>query len=453
MPSVREIKRRIQSVKNITQVTRALEAVSASKARRAQQQAERSRPYTQGAWEILVNLAGQPGMTEHPLLQKQAEIKAITVVLVTSDRGLAGAYNMNIIRVAEEFAARLNAEVRWVTVGRKGRDYLIRRRRHLLGEFSDLPAALRFSDITAINQLIVNDFLSGASQRVFIAYTDFINVLAQRPVVLPLLPLQPFGEMVAGDYFKEAPAQTVSNREYIYEPNASVLLDTIVPRFTALQIYQAILEANASEHAARMVAMRNATENGVALAGDLTLEYNKARQAAITAEILDIVGGVEALKESGKDKEAAAVVREADEFIKSVGAALKEKDGQPADKPASAPASKPKASTPPPSPAAEGALSPSGKPLQRNGQDNLQAIEGIGPKVEEALHKSGISSFAQIAQTEGAELERLVKEVHQVRILKGAAQTWPKQAGFLVAGDMAGLQAYQDRLVGGREPE
>jgi F-type H+-transporting ATPase subunit gamma len=447
MPSVREIKRRIQSVKNIVQVTRALEAVSASKARRAQQQAERSRYYTQAAWELLVNVSGQPGAKEHPLLTAPSEVKTVDIVLVTSDRGLAGAYNMNIIRAAEEFVRGLGeVEVRWITVGRKGRDYLVRRRANVIAEFSHLPANLGISDITAIGELIVGDFLSNQAQEVFLAYTDFINVLTQRPAVAPLLPLQPLGDMVASSFFKSQPEQTVTNREYIYEPNATAILDTVVPRFTALQVYQAILEANASEHAARMVAMRNASENGDGLAEDLTLEYNKARQTAITAEMLDIVGGVEALK--GKSKKSIIeeelstikskakangkhdVLTKADKFIDDVGGQLQ------AEKP---------------SPTADSASKPRGKgKAASSAGDDLQLIEGIGPKVEAALNASGITTFAQVAQSSAEELEHLVKEVHQVRVLKGASATWPKQAQFLVDGDMDGLKKYQDELVGGR---
>jgi len=326
MATVREIKRRIQSVKNITQVTRALEAVSASKARRAQQQSARSRPYTQSAWEILVNLSAQPGAAEHPLLQVPDKIESIDMVLITSDRGLAGAYNQNIIRAAEQFVATLGVPVRWITVGRKGRDYLVRRHVNLVAEFSHLPADLPFEVIAPIGDILVNDFLAGKAQQVYIAYTDFINVLTQRPAVVNLLPLQPLnGAMVAHDFFKQEPPQTIKNRPYTYEPSAGAILESVVPRFTALQVYQAALEATASEHAARMVAMRNASENGVALAEDLTLEYNKARQTAITAEILDIVGGVEALKASQKpDKTMLAdVLHQADQFIAEVGSGLK----------------------------------------------------------------------------------------------------------------------------------
>lgn len=319
MPSVREIKRRIQSVKNINKVTRALEVVSASRARRAQQQAELSRPYAEKAWEILINLAGQPGGSEHPLMKEPDEINQIDMVLITSDRGLAGAYNTNIIRSTEDFVRRLDVPVRWITVGRKGRDYLVRRNANIVADFNHLPANLSIRDINPIGEIVVSDFLKGESDAVFIAYTDFVNTLTQRPAVFNLLPLRPFSnENTAGlEYVRNEPEQTVKNREYIYEPDAGSILDEIVPRFTTLVIYQSVLEAAASEHAARMVAMRNASENAQALSEDLTLEYNKARQLAITNEILDIVGGVEALRgsqtRSKRSQETAELVKKANQ--------------------------------------------------------------------------------------------------------------------------------------------
>jgi len=321
MASVREIKRRITSVKNIGQVTKALEAVSASKARRAQKQAENSRDYTQGAWEVLVNLAGQPGGIEHPLMTVHEEVETVLMVLITSDRGLAGAYNLNIIRAAEDFVQQTlgDVHIKWLTVGRKGRDYLARRNRDIIAEFSDLPSELSIRDIIATGDIMVEEFVSGNVQQVFVGYTDFVNVLTQRPRIINLLPLKPFEKMVASDYFKAEPEQTVINREYLYEPAASEIVDTIVPRFNALQVYQSILEAVASEHSARMVAMQNASKNADELVESLTLEYNKARQTMITSEILDIVGGVEALKDDGKaDSRADALLAQADSFIEAV---------------------------------------------------------------------------------------------------------------------------------------
>lgn len=323
MATARDIKRRIQSVKNIAQVTRALEAVSASKVRRAQEQVLNSRAYSNKAWEVLVNVAEAVGAVASPLLEARDEVRAVDIILITSDRSLAGAYNNNIIRTAERFAATLglpNDKIRWITVGRKGRDHLVRGRHNVIAEFSNLPAAPGFSEILPIGKIVVDDFLAGTADQVFVAYTDYINTLTQRPTVVNLLPLIHFEprNKVQAEYLKAEPEATSKGRDYIFEPSAAAIVNEIVPRFTALQVYQAVLESLASEHSARMIAMRNASENAIALTADLTLEYNKARQQAITSEILDIVGGAAAL-ENQEDK----TVRQADDFIGRIGGALK----------------------------------------------------------------------------------------------------------------------------------
>lgn len=325
MATAREIKRRINSVKNIAQVTRALEAVSASRVRKAQEQVLNSRPYALKAWEVLVNVANVTGANEHPLLTKRENIDTIDVVLITSDRSLCGAYNDNIIRVAEQFVNHHHAasHVRWIPVGRKGRDYLARAGKNIVAEFSKLPTPLSIGQIIPIGNIVVQDFLSGVADQVFIAYTDFVNTLVQRPTVKSMLPLQHYEpeNQIQAEYLKPEPEVTVRGRDYLYEPGARAILDEVIPRFTTLQIYQALLESMASEHSARMVAMRNASENAQALVGDLTLIYNKARQSGITAEILDIVGGVNALQQSKKSS-APSALQKADRFIAEVGGEL-----------------------------------------------------------------------------------------------------------------------------------
>jgi F-type H+-transporting ATPase subunit gamma len=213
-------------------------------------------------------------------------------VLITGDRGLAGAYTANIVRFALQRFNKSAVPVSYLAIGRKGRDMLFRRRKNVIAEFSNLPAAPSFSDVSAIGRLVVDDFLSGKVDRVYLVYTRFVNMVRQVPTVKQLLPLeieQGEGRVVAFETTKSAHAT------YIYEPGETEILDEIVPRFTALQVYQAIMESLASEHAARMVAMKNATDSATELAGALQLEYNKARQQGITSEILDIVGGAEAL--------------------------------------------------------------------------------------------------------------------------------------------------------------
>ena len=297
MATERELNKRIKSIKNISQVTSALAAVSASKASRAQRQVQATRAYAGKAFEILNNLASPPDVG-HPLLTARAEIKNSALILITGDRGLAGAYNSNVVNRVEAFIKALPVPCRVITVGRKGRDLMIRRGYNVVATFESIPDSPSILDITPIAQVVTDDYLAGVVDEVFIAYTDFVNLITRRPTVKQLLPLRPldFEGMAMADYLQTVDLSGVSDRVYMYEPQPAALLDVIVPRFTQLQIYQSVLEALASEHSARMVAMNSATDNAGELIEVLTLDRNKARQASITSEILDIVGGAEALK-------------------------------------------------------------------------------------------------------------------------------------------------------------
>ncbi|MFC2054600.1 ATP synthase F1 subunit gamma [Chloroflexota bacterium] len=297
MPNTHEVRLRIKSVQNIAQVTQALQAVSASKVRKSMQAMYDTRPYASKAWQVLTHIAAQPGRdTLHPLLTKRTDIKNVLVVMVSGDRGLAGAYNTNIVRFTLLHFNGYHVPVRYITVGRKGRDMLLRRRKKILAEFSNLPAAPTFADVSAIGRLAVDEFLEGHSDEVFLVYSDFINLVRQEPAIKKLLPLEvETGTERVEDY---TPAERKLAASYIYEPGQSQILDEVVPRFTSLQVYQAIMESLASEHAARMVAMKNATDSATALGDALQLEYNQVRQQSITSEMLDIAGGAEALARS-----------------------------------------------------------------------------------------------------------------------------------------------------------
>jgi F-type H+-transporting ATPase subunit gamma len=290
MASAREMRLRIRSVKNIKQVTRALEAVSASKVRRAQQAVLATRAYSSKAQEILADLTNQPGSPAllHPLLNSRPTVKAIDLILITGDRGLAGAYNSNIVRESFAFSKEQTVPVRWITVGRKGRDLIFRRRGNIVAEFGNLPAAPSSLDIAPVARTVIDDFLSGTVDEVYVAYTNFVNTLKLVPTVMKLLP---FSQAEMGGHAGSA-------IPFIYEPTAGELLNVIVPRFAQLLVLQALLESVASEHSARMVAMRNATDNAEELINNLTLDYNKARQLSITSDLLDIVGGANALAQS-----------------------------------------------------------------------------------------------------------------------------------------------------------
>jgi len=296
MASGREMRLRIRSVKNISQVTRALSAVSASKVRKAMAAVAATRNYATKAWQVLIHIAGQPGRdTLHPLLTKRSTIKKTLVLVVSGDRGLAGAYNTNIIRYLLNKFDKYEMPVKYIAVGRKGRDLLIRRRKNVIAEFSNLPPAPSFSDVSAIGRLAVDEFLEGNVDEVFLVYTDFVTMTKQEPVIKRILPLD---VGASSEDRVEAYESKHLSAAYIYEPEESEILDEIIPRFTALQVYQAILEGLASEHAARMIAMGNATDNAVELVSALQMDYNKVRQQTITGDLLDIAGGAEALSKT-----------------------------------------------------------------------------------------------------------------------------------------------------------
>lgn len=293
MPSAREMRLRIKSVKNISQVTRALEAVSAAKVRKAVQAVSATRAYATKAWQVLTHVAAQPGRESlHPLLTTRPNPKSALAIVLTGDRGLAGAYNTNVIRFTLQTFDRFPIPVKYIAVGRRGRDLMLRRRMDLLAEFIALPAQPSFMDVSAIGRMAVDDFLKGDVDEVFLVYTDFINMARQTVTMKKLLPLEVSGGEGLVEDFQHAHGPAAA---YEYEPDQREILDQIIPRFTALQVYQAVLESLASEHAARMVAMHAATDNAKELAGAYQLEYNKMRQQTITNDILDIVGGAEAL--------------------------------------------------------------------------------------------------------------------------------------------------------------
>ena len=294
MASAREMRLRIKSVKNISQVTRALEAVSAAKVRKAIQALTATRSYATKAWQVLRHITNQPGsLNLHPLLTARANPKNALVIVMTADRGLAGAYNTNVIRYVLQQFDKYRLPVKYITVGRKGRDLLLRMRKPLLADFSNLSSAPKFSSVSAIGRLAVDDFINGEVDEVFLIYTDFVSMARQVTTMKKLLPL----EIENGGQLVHEFEQTHTGpaAAYEFEPDQKEILDEMIPRFTALQIYQAILESQASEHAARMVAMRSATDNAKELVSALQLAYNKVRQQSITNDILDIVGGAEAL--------------------------------------------------------------------------------------------------------------------------------------------------------------
>ncbi len=291
MASSREIQRRIRSVRNISQITRAMEMVSASKMRRAQQRVLATRPYTERIGAVIANLAGLAGLAEgdarFPLLD-QRPIGRVAVILITPDKGLTGAMGSNVIRRASRYILNeAGVPVELITVGRKGRDFMVRYRRDVVAEFTALGDYPTLAQVSPIAQVAVDDFVSGRVDAVHLIYTRYISTLSQRPELQQLLPVQPP---------QEIGVDGAGPTDFIFEPSPAAVLNSLLPRYVDQQVYRAILESIASEHSARMVAMRNATDNAKDLVSELTLARNKARQAQITREVSEIAAGANALR-------------------------------------------------------------------------------------------------------------------------------------------------------------
>jgi len=291
MPTIRQLKRRIQSVKNTAKITNALQLVAASKMRRAQDRAGQARPYAEKLRTVLAGLASQSqGEGEavlHPLLENRP-VRNIAVLHITPDRGLCGGLNSNINRSGGTFVAMQHEPVQVVAVGKKGRDFFTRAHVHLAAEFTDLGDYPTQSDTLGIARLIMDDYLAGVVDRVYISFAEFVSTATQRPTVRQLLPIEPPpAEEGAGEALLS---------DYIFEPSPEVVLARLLPRYIEMQIYEAVLQNAASFQSAQMVAMKNATDNANEITRELTLTYNKTRQEQITKELLDIVGGAAALE-------------------------------------------------------------------------------------------------------------------------------------------------------------
>ncbi|MCU0668741.1 MAG: ATP synthase F1 subunit gamma [Myxococcota bacterium] len=286
MPSLKDIRRRITSVKKTQQITRAMRMVAAAKLRRAQEAIESARPYAERMRETLVEVAASQG-AEHPLLATRETVKNVDVVVISSDRGLCGAFNSNVLKRAEqEIAARDRTAERLAiaTIGRKASEFFGRRRREQIVRSITTIARIDYAHAQQIAAALAQRFLSGESDEVWLVHSEFISTITQRPRVVKLLPLAP------------EPSQAATDKPpFTIEPSAEKLLALLVPKALEVEIFRALLDNQAGEHAARMTAMESATRNSEDMISRLTLQYNRARQAAITKELVEIVSGAEAL--------------------------------------------------------------------------------------------------------------------------------------------------------------
>jgi F-type H+-transporting ATPase subunit gamma len=282
VPSQRDIRRRINASRNIRQITRAMQFVAASKLRRAQESTLAARPYSELLDEIIADLAAVLGGDEHPLLSRREEGKRL-IVLVTSDRGLAGPLNTNTIRFASKEIVDHPGELELVSVGRKGRDAMRRARVPIVAHFAGFGDRPSIDDVLPLARLISDEYEAGTYNQVDIVFTRFVSTLVQRADMVQLLPIRASSD-----------TRGVPGSQFIFEPAPEIVLEELLPRYVGTRLYQTALESTASFFSSQMVAMKNATENADELIDDLTLSYNKARQANITRELIEIASGASA---------------------------------------------------------------------------------------------------------------------------------------------------------------
>jgi len=301
--ATREIKRRIKSVSNTRKITKAMEMVAAAKMRRAVAKVLATRSYADLAWQTVIHLAKKVDTRHHPFFRERPEIKNVALVLISTNRGLCGSFNINLVRQVTESIKIHHPQLKTTNIisyGVRGRDEARRRHLNLIADFHKEDITDDSTIIRPIAQLVAKDYIDGRCDKVFVAFTDFISALEQRPHVKQLLPIVPKIDERLGHIIHEkdlaADINVENFSEFIFEPDTKTVLDAFLPRLVEVQIYQAVLESEASEHSARMMAMRNASDAADEMIGDLTLAFNKARQAGITAELADITGGRAALE-------------------------------------------------------------------------------------------------------------------------------------------------------------
>lgn len=294
MASLKDVQLQIAGVKKTKQITKAMNMVASAKLRGAQSRIERFRPYADKFYEMLGDLASKADENAHPLLEVREEIKTCGIILATSDRGLCGSYNVNLINEALKVAKEKTAEgktVKFYCVGKKGRDAVRKSPYELVKGIGDAMGSFDFSLANELGMEVIHSYLTGVFDEVVLVYGEFRSIAKQIPVRLTLLPIAPTAKV---EEVSASPAGGL--KEYIYEPAVEGLLAELLPRFIKVQVYRGLLDTSASEHAARMAAMDNATKNCDEMVQSLTLIYNKTRQTAITSDLMDIVGGAEALK-------------------------------------------------------------------------------------------------------------------------------------------------------------
>ncbi|MFH1611113.1 MAG: ATP synthase F1 subunit gamma [Patescibacteria group bacterium] len=296
--NAKTVKRRIKSIANTKKITKAMELVAASKMRRATQSVSASRPFSQLSWSTIAAIRKAVQKSSHPLLEVNNQANKTLFILIAADRGLAGGFNANIIKATLNSIKEINdgTEIEAIAIGKRGGDALSRNKINVIARFENLSNKPTFESILPIGKMVVNEYLAKKYKRVILCYTDFVSSLTQKPNVMELLPLgTPNKELGSvGKEHEEAEEQQAC--EYLFEPNPQLVLDRMLPRLIETMLYQALLESAASEHSARMLAMRNATDSANDMLKELTFTYNRIRQASITQEIAEISSGKAAIE-------------------------------------------------------------------------------------------------------------------------------------------------------------
>ncbi len=296
----RAIKRRIKSVINTRKITKAMELVAASKMRKAVGAVSASRPYSKLAWETVLSVGGKIDATLHPLMRQSGKVENVLILLLASDRGLAGGYNTNVIKSAISGIRRLgeNVKIQTICIGKRGADAMRRIKQPVLASFTEITNNPKFEEILPIGKMIISEFNEGKYDKVLLVYTDFVSAISQKPLILELLPFgaQEKSEDLGQTGTEKIEEKTDDKGDYTFEPTPRDVLDKMLPRLVETMVYQAVLEAAASEHSSRMFAMRSASDNAGEMIDDLSFTFNQARQAGITQEIAEISSGKAALE-------------------------------------------------------------------------------------------------------------------------------------------------------------
>jgi len=303
--STKTIKSRLKSIGNTKKITGAMEMVAATKMRRAVESVLASRDYSNSAWNMVLNLSKKVDRNLSPLLIKKEKIEKIGIVLISSNRGLCGGFNNQIMQIALRYIENMSTQGgqetqiidKWVVMGKKGSEFLARNKKEVVAQFEKPDLVNSTQEITPLTSMVIEDYLSGKYDKIMLVYTDYYSAMIQKPRIKQLLPIEEkIDEELGGVKNMEDEEASENTNEYIFEPSPAEVLNQFLPRLIEIQVYQALLESNASEHSARMIAMKNASEAATDMMSELTLIYNQARQASITREIAEISGGKAALE-------------------------------------------------------------------------------------------------------------------------------------------------------------